>query len=350
MTLRADTVVLGLGARIATGLDALTTTMSVRARKSFVRESRFVDRAGEPIGLATVSSIGDDIEGRDRFVALGATALAESVRAWAATRAARGQPPHPLPLLLGAPSEVDPLDPRGARLLASLAERSGVALDLSRSKVLSQGRAAGAFAIEQAVARLARNEDEAILVGGIDSYFDADRLMALDHARRLHGPEAENGFIPGEGAAFVLLGSRRRMGTDPSHGCIVGVGLEREPRPFGSSEPCHALGITIAGKRATAPLGATKLGWALTDVVGERHRVDEWLFASGRMQASFTADFQHDTPLMITGDLGAASVPLLVVLACMGWRTGCAPADLALIAAHSDEAERGAVLLAAEAP
>jgi 3-oxoacyl-[acyl-carrier-protein] synthase-1 len=59
-------------------------------------------------------------------------------------------------------------------------------------------------------------------------------------------------------------------------------------------------------------------------------------------------DLQHDAPLMFTGDLGAASAPLLVVLACVGWKTGCAPADLALIASHSDGAERGAILLVEE--
>lgn len=348
MTPRGDTVVVGLGARIATGLDALTTAMTVRARKSFVRDSRFVDRAGEPIALATVSSIGEDLVGRDRFVALAAPPLAEAAAPWTKRFEPRGQPAPPLPVLLAVPAEVDPLDPRGARLLAALAERAGTAIDLGRSKVVAQGRAAGAYAIEQAIARLARGEDEAVLVGGVDSYFDPDRLEELDRARRLHGAATENGFIPGEGAAFVLLASRRRAGADPRLASIVGVGTEREPRPFGSAEPSHALGITLAAKRAIEPAGAASIGWALTDVVGERHRVDEWLFASGRIQSSFAPELHQDAPLLITGDLGAASALLLVVLACVGWQTGYAPADLALVAACSDGPERGAVLLAKE--
>lgn len=346
---RGDLVVVGMGARIATGLDALTTAMSVRARKSFVRESRFVDRAGEPIALSFVSSIDDDIVGRERFVTLAAPAMREAIAGWARTRfTSRGQATPAIPLLLATPAEVDASDPRGARLLTALAERSGVAIDPARSKVVAQGRAGGVFAIEQAAARIARGEDDAILVGGVDSYFDADRLEALDAARRLHGPATENGFIPGEGAAFVLLASRRRAGSDVKHASIVGVGTEREPRPFGSPDPCHALGITLAMKRAIAGLGNARIGWALSDVVGERHRADEWLFGSGRIQHHLAPDLQHDTPLLLTGDLGAASAPLLVVLACVGWSTGCAAADLALVAAHSDEAERGALLLASE--
>jgi len=248
--------VAAVGVRIATGLDALGAVTSVRARKSFVRESRFVDGAGEPIGLATVASIGEDVVGRDRFVALGAPALREA----AAGLGAMGL--TTVPLYLAGPTEVDPLDARGTRLLTALAEHAPV--DVAKSKVFPQGRAAGAVAIEQAVARIARGEDEAILVGGIDSYFDPDRLEELDKARRLHGPQTENGFVPGEGAAFLLVASRRRATTRLAN--VIGVGLEREPRPFGSADPCHALGITLACKRA---MGQARVGWALTDVVGD---------------------------------------------------------------------------------
>lgn len=343
MSVRSDIAVVGLGARVATGLDALTTAMSIRARKSFVRETRFVDSAGEPIALATLASVSEELVGRDRFVALAAPALTEALGSWRARRS-----PAPLSLLLAAPSDVDPLDVRGDKLLAALAEASGVAIDPARSRVLPHGRAAGAIALEQAVARLSRGEDEAIVVGGVDSYFDPDRLEALDRVRRLHAPSTENGFIPGEGAAFVVLTPRRLSGTAGSFGGLVSVATEREPRPFGSEEPSHALGMSLAMKKVLAPVRSTRIGWALTDVVGERHRVDEWLFVSGRVQSSLSPDFQHDTPLMITGDVGAASATLLVALACVGWNVGAAPHELALVAVHSDDAERGALLLTSE--
>jgi len=239
------------------------------------------------------------------------------------------------------PAEADPLDPRGTRLLEALAERSGVVLDLARSKIVAQGRAGGIAALELAVQRIGAGE-EAILVGGVDSYFDPDRLEALDRDRRLHSAATENGFIPGEGSAFVRLS---RGGTKERYARITGVATEKEPRPYGSSEPCHALGISLAAKRA---LGTARIGWALSDVLGERHRSEEWLFAMGRLATSFTHELEHHTPLDITGDLGAATAPFLVVLACMRWRTESAPADGVLIAGHSDGAERGAVLLAAE--
>lgn len=331
--------VAAVGVRIATGLDALGAVTSVRARKSFVRESRFVDGAGEAIGLATVASIGEEVIGRDRFVALGAPALREAAAGLAAMGLGN------VALYLAGPSEVDPLDARGTRLLTALSEHAPI--DVAKSKVFAHGRAAGAVAIEQAVGRIARGEDEAILVGGIDSYFDPDRLEELDKARRLHGPATENGFVPGEGAAFLLLASRRRATTRLAN--VIGVGLEREPRPYGSPDPCHALGITLACKRALAQTRPGSLSWALTDVVGERHRVEEWLFAEGRIQQQCAPDLRIDTPLLLTGDLGAASVPFLAVLAVMGWKIGAGVGTNALIAGHSDGPDRGAVLLAAEA-
>jgi 3-oxoacyl-[acyl-carrier-protein] synthase-1 len=328
-------LIAAVGARIATGLHALGAATSIRARKSFVRETRFVDRAGEAIGLATVASISEDVVGRDRFVALGTPALREACDGVTT----------PVPLYLAGPTETDPLDTRGTRLLAALAQNAPI--DAAKSRVFPHGRAAGAIAIEQALGRISRGEDEAILVGGIDSYVDPDRLEALDVAMRLHGPQTENGFVPGEGAAFLLLASRRRATAKLAN--IVGVGLEKEPRPYGSPEPTHALGITLACKRALASTpGSARIGWALTDVVGERHRVEEWLYAAGRIQQQCTPDLRVDTPLLLTGDLGAASVPLLCVLACMGWKIGTGAGPLALVAGHSDGADRGAVLLRTE--
>ena len=66
------------------------------------------------------------------------------------------------------------------------------------------------------------------------------------------------------------------------------------------------------------------------------------------LHARFTQAPRHDQPLLKTGDLGAASATTLLVLACVAWETGAAPAPLALVAAHSDGVERGAIVVAEE--
>jgi 3-oxoacyl-[acyl-carrier-protein] synthase I len=121
--------------------------------------------------------------------------------------------------------------------------------------------------------------------------------------------------------------------------------VELEPRPFGSEEPCHALGMTMAIKRACSAFGqsARRIPWVLTDVANERHRVDEWYRAQQRQFQAFSDDLRHDQPLLKTGDVGAASAPLLLVMAAVSWKIGSARGDCALIAAHSDGPERGAL-------
>ncbi len=335
---RGEVAIVGVGARCATGLTALQVAMTVRAGKSQPRESHIVDRAGEPVAVCRLGSIADDLLGTARFVELGGSALAEAVGPWSVARNA----PR-LPVVLAVPEAMSKKEMRD--LFSDLAEHAEIDLDIERSKLVVQGRAGGITAVELAMARLARGEDEAVVVGGIDSWFDPDRLEDLDQAFRLNGPSCENGFIPGEAASFLVLTRRRSAGVR-SCGQILGIATELEPRPYGSDEPCHGLGMTMAVKRATAPLGRTKVAWALTDVVGERHRVEEWLYVAGRLHWRFTGDVKHDQPLLKTGDLGAASATTLIVLACVAWETGSAPAPCAVVAAHADGPERGALVVA----
>jgi 3-oxoacyl-[acyl-carrier-protein] synthase-1 len=110
--------------------------------------------------------------------------------------------------------------------------------------------------------------------------------------------------------------------------------------------------MSMALKRATEPTGpkSRRIPWQLTDVHNERHRVDEWQIARLRAFQAFTDDVIHDQPLLRAGDLGAASAAFLAVYACVSWYTQCAPGDCALVAAHSDGAERGAMVLTQEPP
>lgn len=345
----SDAVIVGVGARTASGLTALQVTMSARALKLAPRESHLIDKKGQRIATARLMSIGDDVMGIDRFVALGGPALTQAAFPWlSAQRQRTGTPPR-LPAIVALPSEARPgFDARMKQhLLGALAARAQVPLDLERSHLVFQCRGGGVIAFERAIAELKRGDCEAIVVGGIDTYFDPGVLEHLDDEMRLHGLETENGFIPGEGAGFVVLAPRGRTLALHRYAQVISAVSESEPRPYGSAEPCLALGITRAVKRATEAIGATsrRIPWALTDVANERHRVDEWQYVFTRAFQAFTADALHDQPLLKTGDLGAASAAVLVVIAATRWETGCAVGDAALVATHSDGPERGAMVI-----
>jgi 3-oxoacyl-[acyl-carrier-protein] synthase-1 len=237
-------------------------------------------------------------------------------------------------------------DPRlRTELVERIAAMSSIAIDGARSELLFEGRAAGAKAFEHALARIAAGEDEAVVVGGVDSYFDPDLLEHLDRELRLHGDATENGFIPGEGAAFLLLSRSAPYGL-PSLAHVEAAATAPEPHPYGAEIPCRGDGITKAMRDATASVSsAAPVGWLLTDVVNERHRIDELTYAHARNHDRFVHTAEHEQPLLKAGDLGAASAPMLVTIAAVRWTTGCAPHPRALVATHSEGALRGAVLV-----
>jgi 3-oxoacyl-[acyl-carrier-protein] synthase-1 len=115
----------------------------------------------------------------------------------------------------------------------------------------------------QALSAIQAQQAEAVIVGGIDSYYDPDLLEWLDQEMRLHGLECENGFIPGEAAAFVVV-ARRGSATGMYHYAqVLGASVRPEPRPYGNPDPCHGLGMTAALREAIAPVGVSsrRVGW-----------------------------------------------------------------------------------------
>lgn len=343
----ADVVIVGVGARAPVGLTALQVTMAVRAGKRDVRDTHLIDKHGEVVGLSRLGSIGDGVFGLERFVALGGPALTQAAFPWLEAERRRSSQVAPLPVLLALPHAQRPgLDPRLAKhLLAGLEARSRVPIDGARSELVWDDRAGGARALSLAMERLAAGAP-AVLVGGIDSFFDPDLVEHLDRELRLHSANTENGFIPGEGAAFLLVTSRSRGAGLARYAQLLGVGLGTEPRPYGHDEPCLGLGITQALQRAVAAAGtkARRIGWVLTDVVDERHRVDEWSYAFARGSQAFSADVVHEQPLLQTGDVGAASGPLLLAMAATRWQTGSAPSDVVLVATHAEGPPRGVIV------
>lgn len=93
-----------------------------------------------------------------------------------------------------------------------LSESSGVAVDGSRSRTFRAGHAGTAMALVAALDELNKGAP-AVIVGAVDSYHHPEVLAWLDAECRLHALDAENGFVPGEGAGFLLLTPRLAKNT-----------------------------------------------------------------------------------------------------------------------------------------
>jgi 3-oxoacyl-[acyl-carrier-protein] synthase-1 len=246
-------------------------------------------------------------------------------------------------------------------LLASESERPGrfaeiesradallAALDLPASTavhVFPRGNAAGVEALWYAHERIELDPESIECLLGADSLLDMEMLIYLDKADRLKCPAQPRGLIPGEAAACIVLrsgSSAASRGLYP-YCAIEGWGWAQEPVPVGSQDPCLGEGLTsaIARSRENAGWNAEEIGAVYCDLNGEIYRAHEWMLALCRTLAHPYVVHPADC----IGDVGSASVPLLIGMAGVALHRGYAKSDRILVFCSSDFGSRGSVCL-----
>ena len=98
-------IIAGVGARTLAGLTVLQVPMCALAQNFPLRESHLLDGNGEPIAVARLMSIGDQVIGIDRFVALGAPPLTQAAFPWMEAQQRFGAA-SPIPAIIALPSEI----------------------------------------------------------------------------------------------------------------------------------------------------------------------------------------------------------------------------------------------------
>jgi len=209
--------------------------------------------------------------------------------------------------------------------------------------VLTLGRVGGAQGVAEA-SKLFDEGREACVIVGVATYLPAATLTAYNDRDRLNTETTSDGFIPGEAAAAVLL----RLGSTSSGGlqCLA-VGTGVEPAPIDSAEPFRADGLTQAIKAALQSSGCTyaDLDYRITDVNGEYYNFKEATLALNRTAREQKERFTIWHPVDCIGDVGAASVPVLLAIAHAAARKGYAPGPGVLCHFSSDGSERAAMIL-----
>jgi 3-oxoacyl-[acyl-carrier-protein] synthase-1 len=329
-----STSIFGVGARGPLGMNALQVAMCARAGKLTPSTTGFVDKRGQHVGMCLDGTLDETLHGCDRLVKLGAPALAEAVAHAGARLGESGAKLDKPALFLALPEPGRPDDDLrlNGDVLAALAGEARVAVDLERSRVVRAGQAGGALALEAALASGA----PWAIVGGLDGYYHPGVLRWLDEECRLHALGAENGFIPSEGAAFLVLGARGPR--DAALGSVVHAQGTLETTVT-RDEPNIAAAMT-ALVHDLVP--RSRIDWVLCDVNGERHRVREWSMVAMRTDLAHLPEQRMPD---LVGDLGAATGATAAAMACSLWQTRCAPGSAAIVALHSEGPERGAFLL-----
>lgn len=342
-----EMLVAGVGMISAVGLSAPEVAASVRAGTMRLAETPIMDRRFQPFTLAEVPEdalppLHEDLRqaaltSREvRMLRLADPALRECAAALPA-----GAAPPPLIVALPETATTRPLDE--ARLLAGLAAQVG-GFDRERSEAFFRGRAGGVRAIGRALDWLDAGAPF-VIAGGIDTYRDLYVLGTLDQEDRVRTEANMDGFIPGEGAAFLLLtraGSPAAGAVRP-FAAVTGFGAAIEPGHMYSKAPYGGDGLTAAFSAALGN-GAGSIRDVYSSMNGENHWAKEWGVAYMRNQSRFTEGHGMHHPADCFGDTGAAAGPLMAGLAALGIRDGYRRSPC-LVYGSSDRGERAALVV-----
>jgi 3-oxoacyl-[acyl-carrier-protein] synthase I len=320
------------------GESARETAVLLRAGLVNVGPSRFIDAKGERVMMCTAPAVPPHHVGVERACELAHLALANLTETL---------PVRPEAILLGiserfAGDTASSVTSEAQTFLRLFRSSLPSTLKDCRVELFPYGRAAGAVALRRAIALV--DSQRFVVWGGVDTWHDWPALETLERRDRLITAENIDGVRPGEAAAFVVLGP---AGGDDIH--VVGLGTGREPNPVGSEEPCRSLGLSDALSAAVSSLRAAnqRTNLWLLDSTHEAYATQELQNVIARFGDVLGLRTELRMPLKELGDVGAAAMPLLSVLAAEAWRFGYAEDDTAVVTGSSPDGARGAMLLSA---
>lgn len=221
----------------------------------------------------------------------------------------------------------------------------------SEIQILHGGQAEIATALE--VIRQSQQGAIEILLA-VDSWLPPASLMWLEQENLLHGSQRyfqgtirpnPYGRIPSEGAAALALIAST---SDISPWCFIrGSGMVDESVTYHDEGVCLGKGLIQAALEALDVAGTTPVMNVVSDVNGEPYRADELGFTLLRLSEDLDKDYQRETPVLASGDLGSASLLAHIALVAWSMRNTAVRADT-LILSSSDDKRRGAVVISRE--
>lgn len=338
----------GSGVITAVGLNNEQTCAAIRAKiTGFAESDHHEDRVNpDPLLAAHAPSRPrpkDEPMG-ERLLGLAASALGECLRE-------AKTPPGRTAVLVGM-REAYRKDPDFDDLAPDFLNKLELAVGMEfspGSRVFRDGNAAVFVAIQHARDMLMSGAVEVCIVGGVDSYLSVDDLIRFEDVYRLKRKGVPQGFIPGEGAAFLALSRKGNITNAEPLGEILGVGLAREATETTVLAGADPTGIgLLRALEATledAGLAESQIDFRISDLNGEIYRGLESMFALSRFYRTVRREMPIWLPAASVGEIGAASGALSIIVACTGMARNYAPGPLAMCEASADSGLRAGCLV-----
>lgn len=220
----------------------------------------------------------------------------------------------PLSLFLAGPEPI-PCSVIEGHFLTLLSKAAPGRIDPVSSRLIATGRPGGLQAIELAFRYFSQINATQVLIGGVDSLIDLHLLGLLTREDRILASGIADGFVPGEGAAFILLST---VETGQTIGVVRKPAITAERGHRYSEEPYRGEGLAEAFNQALQNYSGSPIEKVYSGMNGESFGAKEYGVSMMRNQRKLSASFKHEHPADCFGDLGAAMGPILVGLAAMG--------------------------------
>jgi len=343
--------VIGTGMVTPVGGDAVTTAAAVAAEVSGVRETNIRNKYRMPIKMAQVpdGALPDIHEQcKDSTLAPRQRRLLRLAAA-ALVQLADVLPAEALPLYLSLPEHLPNYTaPLRGNFIEQLVLQAGIPLNTADSLLAEVGRAGSFHAIEKAHQYFSETGNDYLLIGGVDCYWDPYLLAKLDVEDRLNVLGVVDGFIPGEGAAFLLLASDRVAPHHIAHPVrLYRPGTAQENGHLYNEEPYRGDGLANAVREAVQRAAPARVQSVWSGMTYESYGVKEFGVALARNSAAFAdpLDIQH--PVDCLGDMGAATGCAMIgmIVAKATSPVGFSHFQHYLLCCSSDQAYRAAIRL-----
>ena len=252
-----------------------------------------------------------------------------------------------IPLFIAGPEQLIEGDqPMNGAFLENLSKQTGINFDLPLSRVISTGRAGGLAVFNLAFRYLASSNENFVVVAGVDTFYDGQILQQLLQDDRLLVGGNMDGFIPGEGAAFLLL-SRHQIPQAKDNVRTVTLcdpGLGNEPGHRESQEPYRGDGLAAAVAKALGNSKTAKIKTLYSSMNGEHFFAKEHGVALLRNGHLLEENMKIEHPADCFGDLGAAFGPVMTGIISVHLMNNHA-ASPCMVCCSSDKAPRAAMVM-----
>jgi 3-oxoacyl-[acyl-carrier-protein] synthase I len=344
--LKLELVVTGVGLISPVGHSALQCMHSVRSGITRLYLQRLQDRTRQWISGGGCMLWSHQARG-GYLRALAVHALRQ---AWTGACRPPAQAPKRVGLLLGAPDTPRPgfRFPAVAEDLESLVQEVGLDPPLHQ-EIIPAGACSTQLALARADELLREMRIDACIIGAVDSQIQYRVARWHEEHYRLKCSYLEDGLIPGEAAAFLIVerqGAAHRRGARV-YAQLTSTAIACERASVLGDAPNTAAGLTAAVaaclKDARQPERPPAMVWS--DLNGESYRAREWAFVELRCRLPNTVPLLH--PADCHGDLGVATDANLLALATLAQVTGWAQGEPTLVFSGSEGGLRAATAVMA---